>query len=446
MCRKIRDTLHRFTADMAHVDTRTFVTVCRELNATAFTRDRKLPLTALIYSIICRKGLSLSLEVREFMARFRPGQELSKPGYLKRRMLLNPKAFLFLVDNHNRNFYSDGVARTFGNHLVLAVDGSTVLIPSTQENIDTYGTSGRKGNKPQAALGLSCVHDVLNKMTVGADIFRANFDERAAAREQMIHLRDVIGDQPFLITMDRGYCSAPLFLWMEQQNISFVSRLRVNDFLDERQSMDSDDCDVQIAFTPQRIANHSGTPDGEAMAKAGHMNLRFVRVRLEKGTEEILATNLTRDEFSSEQIVELYGLRWGVETAFDFLKNCLQLENFTGTKPRLILQDIYATIYVSNVAADIALEAEHELARMESKRSKPRKHPVGINRSFVIGALKNDMIYCLLVDDPTKREKLLMRLYYDILKHVEPIRPDRNYPRRKGRYAAKYSPTHKRLF
>ncbi len=66
---------------------------------------------------------------------------------------------------------------------VLAVDDSNVLIPSTRENIETYGTSGRKGNKPQAALGLSCVHDVHNKIIVGADVFHSNFDERTAARE-----------------------------------------------------------------------------------------------------------------------------------------------------------------------------------------------------------------------------------------------------------------------
>lgn len=442
----ICDALHRFTADMAHVATSAFAEICRGENAAAFTRNRKLPLIGLIYTILCRKGRSLALELRDFMAHFRPGQELSKPGYLKRRMLLHPDAFRFLIRNHNCNFYTDGVGHTFHGRLVLAIDGSNVLIPSTQENIETYGTSGRKGKKPQAALGLSCVHDVLNRMIVGADVFRSNFDERAAARSQLSHVREIVGDSPFLVAMDRGYCSAPFFLWMSQQSIPFIVRLRATDFQDERSRMKDDDCDAEIAFTSQRIANHAGTPDGEAMKRAGRMPLRFVRIRLENGREETLATSLPRDEFSKEWIGELYGKRWGVETAFDVLKNCLQMENFTGTKPRMLLQDIYATIYVSNVASDIALEADRKLTAEEKERANPRKYPVAVNRSFAIGALKNDMIYCLLVDDPAKKEALLLQLYKDILRHVEPVRPGRNYPRHKGRYASKYPLTQKRLF
>ena len=36
-----------------------------------------------------------------------PGMEISKPGYLKQRMELNPLAFYELCRHHNRNFYVD---------------------------------------------------------------------------------------------------------------------------------------------------------------------------------------------------------------------------------------------------------------------------------------------------------------------------------------------------
>ena len=88
------------------------------------------------------------------MAHFYPGQDLSKPGYLKRCMLLNHEVFWFLVRNHNCNFYADGIGHSFHGFLVLAMDGSNVLSPNTQENIENYETSSRKGNKPRAALGL----------------------------------------------------------------------------------------------------------------------------------------------------------------------------------------------------------------------------------------------------------------------------------------------------
>lgn len=56
------------------------------------------------------------------------------------------------------------------------------------------------------------------------------------------------------------------------------------------------------------------------------------------------------------------------------------MENFTGTKPRMLLQNIYATIYVSNVASDIALEADRKLTAEEKERANPRKYPVAVNR------------------------------------------------------------------
>ena len=108
------------------------------------------------------------------------------------------------------------------------------------------------------------------------------------------------------------------------------------------------------------------------------MPLRFVRIRLENGREETIATRLPRDEFSKEWIVD-------------------------------------------------------------------RKYPLAMNRSFAIGALKNDMIYCFLVYDSTKKEALLLQLYKDILRHVESVRPGRHYPRHKGRYASKYPLTQKRF-
>ena len=85
-------------------------------------------------------------------------------------------------------------------------------------------------------------------------------------------------------------------------------------------------------------------------------------------------------------------MRWGIETAYETLKSRLQLENFTGTKPILLLQDIYSTIYLSNLVEDIILDAERELDQKEANR----KHKMMINQTVSIGILKNDLIYILL--------------------------------------------------
>ena len=135
-------------------------------------------------------------------------------------------------------------------------------------------------------------------------------------------------------------------------------------------------------------------------------------------------------------------MRWGIETAYETLKSRLQLENFTGTKPVLLLQDIYSTIYVSNLAEDIILDAEREM----DEREKNRKHKMAINQTVSIGILKNDFIYIFLETDAKKKNQLFQQLYDDISKNLVPIRPNRHYHRTKGQLAGKYSNTHKRAY
>ena len=51
-------------------------------------------------------------------------------------------------------------------------------------------------------------------------------------------------------------------------------------------------------------------------------------------------------------------MRWGIETAYEVLKDRLKIENFAGIRSVLIEQDINSTIYVSNLAEDIICDIE----------------------------------------------------------------------------------------
>lgn len=120
---------------------------------------------------------------------------------------------------------------------------------------------------------------------------------------------------------------------------------------------------------------------------------------LQEEMEEILIMNLPAETFDHFQIAKLYQMRWGIETAYETLKDCLQIENFTGTKPLLLLQDIYSTIYISNLAEDIIRDIEAEM----DEKEKHRKHKMMINRTLSIVILKNDLIYILLERDAKNR-------------------------------------------
>mgnify|MGYP001382841623 CR=1 FL=1 len=59
--------------------------------------------------------------------------------------------------------------------------------------------------------------------------------------------------------------------------------------------------------------------------------LQLLSINLSTGEKELLVTNIVnREEFSFQDIKELYNLRWKVEEAFKILKKTLHIEHFTG--------------------------------------------------------------------------------------------------------------------
>ena len=437
----------RIKCDIGRIQSDQFIDICRNGRSNVFVRNRKMPLDDLAFSMINRKGLTLKLELRGYMNIAHPGMKISKPGYLKQRMKLNPEAFVDLYQFHNRNFYSDPDAElyTINGFLVLAADGSDINIPTTPETISVYGNASRNNTKLCAQIGLGCLYDTLNRMILDASINRVKFNETAIAEDQISKVHETIGDHPFLVTMDRGYPSTPAFLRMIDNNVFFVARLKSSDFKSEQQLLSSDDEDVEIVLTKSRRAHYMGTADESIMMRRDSFSLRLVRVWLDedKSEFEILATNLPKDLFPTDCFGEIYHYRWRLETAFQTLKDRLQLENFTGTKPILLEQDIFSTIYVSNIAEDIARDIEHEQV---DHLKNDFKHRMAVNRTLCIGLLKSDLIYILLEKDPKKQDELFQNLYNEISENIVPVRPDRHYNRTKGQLAGNYSNTHKRCF
>lgn len=438
----------RIKSDTDRIHSHVFADLCRNGRPNVFVRNRKMPLDDLAFSMINRKGLTLKLELRGYMNISHPGIQISKPGYLKQRMKLNPEAFVDLYQFHNRNFYSDPDTELYTYHgfLVLAVDGSDINIPTTPETLEKYGNASKRGGKPCAQLGLGCLYDALNRMILDASCNKVKFNEMAIAEAQIASVRDTIGpDIPFMVTMDRGYPSIPSFLRMIDEGVYFVARLKSSDFKAEQQALSSDDEEVEIDLSKSRRRHYLGTTDEALVMSRDSFKLRMVRVWLDEDKKEyeILATDLPREQFPTECFGELYHLRWRIETAYQTLKDRLHIENFTGTKPILLEQDIYSTIYVSNIAEDIARDIEQE---QKGHLKNDYKYRMAVNRALCIGLLKNDLIYILLEKDPRVQEELFQKLYDEISENIVPVRPDRHYHRTKGQLAGNYSNTHKRCY
>jgi hypothetical protein len=397
-------------------------------------------------TILQRKGLTLSMEIRGFEKAGIISEKITKTAYLKQRQRLNPLALLDLCQFHNRGLYGDGEMKDYKGYLVLAGDGSNVNVPTTEETLMIYGTSSRKGTKPQASLGLSCLYDCINRTILTCSVNRVKFNEAVEVEKHLAELPELVGDRKNILTLDRGYPSIPLLLRLADKDQKFVIRLGCADFKQEQRSMKTNDEIVEIAITKSRLQHYKGTPDYNRMVNAGSLMLRMVKFTLPAGGIECLVTNLPAREFDTQEICTLYKFRWGIETAFDTLKNKLALENFTGTKPILIEQDIYSSIYICNLASDMIADAEAEMIASPSTEHNASKYPMAVNRSYAIGILKDMLISAILAESPQSKELLFRRMVSEVQNEVLPIRPNRRYKRSKGLFAGKFANTRKRSF
>ncbi len=414
-----------------------------KMNPKDFTRDRKLPFARLVLFMLNLVRKTLQHELDRFFALLGLSGQLppSKQAFSKARMKLSPTAFIGLNDRLVGQFYADGQFKRFKGYRLLGIDGSTLELPASEDITETYG--GQPGATYPMARA-SVVFDVMNQITLDAQLMPYQSDERVLALE---HLRRLAQREettlPEIWLMDMGY---PAFYWMAyllQHKREFIMRVypgfckEVDAFLASGASEGLLEIDV---FAEGREVNpkfRQYLPDVDACV----LRLRMVVLDLPSGKPMLLLTSLLDPaEFSCADLGYLYRCRWPVETHFDLIKNIVALEDFTGLSSLSVLQDFHATVLACNINALILNDVEQELAA-ENAAKPARKHTYKANRNLSIATLKDNVVRLLL--DEIEVEAFYEDLKQQIKRNKVPIRPGRRFPR-KRRHHSKYSINKKR--
>lgn len=391
-------------------------------NANDFTRTRRLPF-ALVLVLMMRKGVkSLQNLLNEAMTWL--GQEpVSASAYSQARYKLKHTAFIELNQvSIVETVYSDDQYLKFWGFRLLAVDGSKIALPDNQELRDEFGTLSWKNGKEHEIQGerpyalVSVLYDVLNRIALDATLNKAKAYEVDLAIAHLAHTK--AGD---LLIMDRNYPSYRMLAELNQHNRDFVVRCSAASFTVARQMLKGEGTDSQI-FTLTPCAEQM--PLIKKLGLPTSLKVRFVRVRLSTGEYEVLVTSLL-DEFlyPTLDFLELYRLRWGIETFYGLLKNRLALENFTGTCVEAINQDFHVTVYLSGLESLLTDAAQAQLT------AKKTKYPQTVNRAVSFNTIKNYALDLLFSDMNT--DLLLEKLTALFLTNPILARPHRNPPRKK---------------
>ncbi|MBR3235507.1 MAG: transposase, partial [Atopobiaceae bacterium] len=334
--------------------------------------------------------------------------------------------------------------------LLVAIDGSTANVPTNPETVARWGNSSGFGRE-QATMGLSAAFDVVNRQLLDLTINRGGFDERAEVARHLAAIAPVVGDVPIALVLDRGYPSFLLMAALADMGVPYLMRCQRSFMSAEFRECEAagGDVELDLALTRARLkdARRSHPDDWACLTGRGPLRVRCVLADAGGDAPERLVTTIGADVMAAGELAEVYHMRWGVETCFEFMKDRLQMENFTGTRPRLIEQDVYATAYLVNVAFDLANEAEREAADDIAARN--YKHAMAANRTVAIGVLKDELIRLVTAPDDGAREAMMAGIVAELGRCLVPVRPARAYGRDgldRNHHANRYSNTHKRAF
>lgn len=267
----------------------------------AFTRSRKLSFQNLMYFILRSTHKSLSINYSELMDSFQTSilPFVSKQAISKARQGISHEAFHELFCLSVDQFYNQPSGlQTWNGFHIYAVDGSTIQIPESSENYSVFGGNPNKTGIISPLASVSVLYDVLNDILVDISLNPYRYNERESAKE---HISFLPGFPNSIIVFDRGYPSEDMFRFLNSQGIFFLMRIPKT-----FKKAISEEKDFLFRYPASR--------DKEALS------LRSIHFTLEDGTTEYLVTNLMSVQMDTKKFLELYRLRWGIESKYRELK------------------------------------------------------------------------------------------------------------------------------
>lgn len=304
----------------------------------AFTRSRKLPLPTLIAALLSFRGGSVQSELDAFFDHLGAkgaAALVSDRALAKARSKLNVPALWALNERLLNTLKSCDQLRLFKGRRLVCADG-TVLAPAQRACLRTRSLAA----PVQRALGLYLPgNELVLHVAVGS--------EAEGERQMLFDLLDQLRPGDVLI-LDRGYPASWLVQALVQRGIDFIIRCdstsgwgAARNFLRSAQS----ECWTHLSPTNAQQAR-TWELDGPAQMRA-----RLVRHVSSNGRVRVLATSLSEDVASVEELADLYHGRWRIEEAFKRLKHRLGLESVSGLSQHALLVDVATKVLADNLAS-----------------------------------------------------------------------------------------------
>ena len=389
-----------------------------------FKRRRKIGFVDLITFLIVIGNSNTEIELTKYFD-FNVNAIPRGSAFIQQRSKLKLDALRYLLKAFNDKF---PLTLYRNKYNLIAVDGCEFNIYRNADDPETYYEPSGK-----TTLGYNMIHtislfDVISKRYLDIEFQPSRMKNEFQAYCNLVdrYESDV---QPIFIA-DRGFASYNTFAHTIEAKRKFLIRakdLNVKRFLNLNELPDTIDQTVTLILT--RSQNKKKRLQSDKSEHYRHicknvsfdfiddkrteyeLSFRVVRFDLGNGNFENIVTNLSDDEFSAEDLKDIYWLRWKIETSFRDLKHTIGTENFHSKSVKFVSQEILARMILFNFSTIII---SHTVTEKHGK-----KHAHQVNFSM---AMKHCVEYL-------RSSGKIDGLEILINKYTLPIREGRKYPR-----------------
>ena len=305
-------------------------------------------------------------------------QPLNAAAYCRARMRL-PLAALMALLRRSADAINEahGGGCLWHGHRTLLLDGSSSIAPDTLASRRAFGQP--RGQKKGCGFPVPKILGVIDAFTgVMLEMLIFPLYTHEAAKTWRLHSRMKAGD---LVLADRGFCSFVNLAMLQAAGVLAVLRMHQKQIVDfrphRRHRLGRKRCGRgrPTSRWVRRLGKHDQLVDWvkprekpKWMSRRQYASLpeslrvRELRYTLpRKGQRTVVVTIATTllDEqlYSKQEIADLYGLRWSVETHLGEMKTTLKMRKVkcrtpTGVKKELL---VYALVY--NLVRAVMLQA-----------------------------------------------------------------------------------------
>jgi putative transposase len=239
------------------------------------------------------------------------------------------------------------------------IDGFTFTMPATAENQAQYPQ--QKSQKPGVGLPIARVVAILSLATgCVTDIALGPYAGKQTGEPAL--LRELFGrlGAEDIAVADRYYCSFMMIALLLAQGTQVCARKHQRRQSDFRRGRRLGKYDHLIVWT--RPAKPEWMDEATYQEIPGTLELREIRYHVvEPGRRtrsiDVITTLIDAEEYTKEDIAQLYGFRWNAELDIRAIKSNLNLVHVRCKSPEMVRRELWATLLGYNLIRTTAAAA-----------------------------------------------------------------------------------------